>query len=144
MAARVNRLVLVIACALIDSENNVLLTQRPPGRSMAGLWEFPGGKCEAGETPEGCLIRELHEEIGIIVTPQDLTPLGFASHTYGPEDGDFHLLMPLYVCRKWLGACHPKEGQNLAWIAPSHLRDYPMPAADLPLIGPLLSFLAEP
>ncbi len=137
------RLVLVIACALIDGENNALLTQRPPGKAMAGLWEFPGGKCEAGETPEACLIRELHEELGIAVAPHDLTPLYFASHSYGPAEGDFHLLMPLYVCRNWQGACHPCEGQNLAWVGPAQLRDYAMPAADKPLIGPLQDWIKK-
>jgi len=137
------RLVLVIACALIDSENNVLLTQRPSGKAMAGLWEFPGGKCETGETPEDCLIRELREELAIAVASRDLTPLCFASHRYGPAEGDFHLLMPLYVCRNWQGVCRALEGQNLAWVRPAHLRDYPMPAADAPLIGPLQKFLAE-
>ncbi len=143
MAGGVTRLVLVIACALIDGENKVLLTRRPPGKAMAGLWEFPGGKCETGETPEACLIRELHEELGIAVAPHDLTPLCFASHRYGPAEGDFHLLMPLYVCRNWQGACHPNEGQNLTWARPAQLRDYAMPAADAPLIGPLQLFLAE-
>ncbi len=136
-------LVLVIACALIDSGNRVLLTQRPPGKAMAGLWEFPGGKCEADETPEICLMRELREELGIAVSPRDLTPLGFASHAYGPEAGDFHLLMPLYACREWRGQCRPLEGQNLAWAGSSQLRDFPMPAADAPLIAPLREFLAK-
>lgn len=142
MAVGVKRLVLVIACALINSENNVLLTQRPPGKAMAGLWEFPGGKCEAGETPEACLIRELREELSIAVASHDLTPLCFASHTYGPTEGDFHLLMPFYVCRHWQGICHPCEAQELAWVSAAHLRDYAMPAADKPLIGPLQLLLA--
>lgn len=135
------RLVLVIACALIDGGNQILLAQRPPGKPMAGLWEFPGGKCDAGETPEGCLIRELHEELGIEVASHNLTPLSFASHTYGPADGDFHLLMPLYVCREWRGVCHPAEAQNLAWVNPAQLADYPMPAADEPLIRPLRGWI---
>jgi len=134
------KLILVVACALIDDGNRVLLAQRPPGKSMAGLWEFPGGKCETGETPESCLIRELHEELHILVDAQNLTPLCFASHGYGPEYGDFHLLMPLYVCTQWQGVCRALEGQNLAWIAPSQLSDYPMPAADAPLIGPLRQY----
>ncbi|MEQ1888610.1 MAG: (deoxy)nucleoside triphosphate pyrophosphohydrolase [Alphaproteobacteria bacterium] len=136
-----NRLVLAVACALIDSENRVLLAQRPPGKPMAGLWEFPGGKCEPGETPEAALIRELHEELGIAAEPRNLIPLCFASHSYGPESGDFHLLMPLYACRQWRGECRPREAQNLIWAAASHLCDYPMPAADEPLIGPLQHFL---
>ncbi len=135
------RLVLVIACALIDGANRVLLAQRPPNKAMAGLWEFPGGKCEAGETPEACLIRELHEELDIEVAAMNLAPLTFVSHSYGPQDGDFHLLMPLYVCREWHGVCHAAEAQNLAWVRPAQLRDYPMPAADLPLIAPLREFL---
>ena len=135
------RLVLVIACALIDAADRVLLTQRPEGKAMAGLWEFPGGKCESGETPESCLARELDEELGIDVEVQDLTPLSFASHTYGPEDGDFHLLMPLYVCRKWRGECRAAEAQSLAWVQAAQLNDYSMPAADAPLIGPLQKFL---
>lgn len=136
------RLVLVIACALINDANHVLLTRRPAGKAMAGLWEFPGGKCEPGETPESCLIRELQEELGIAVEPRDLTPLTFASHGYGPQAGDFHLLMPLYVCRRWQGLCRPAEAQQLVWTPPVKLRDYPMPAADEPLIGPLQAMLA--
>lgn len=131
------QLVLVMACALIDTEGRILLTQRPPGKTMAGLWEFPGGKCEPSETPEACLIRELREELDICVTPGCLTPLSFASHTYGPDAGNFHLLMPLYVCRQWLGECRGMEGQPLAWVAPERLREYPMPPADAPLIAPL-------
>jgi 8-oxo-dGTP diphosphatase len=134
------KLVLVTACALIDRDHRILLAQRPPGKSMAGLWEFPGGKCEPGETPEFSLIRELREELDISVPVQNLMPLCFASHTYGPEFGDFHLLMPLYVCTEWQGACRALEGQNLNWVAPSFLRDYPMPGADEPLIGPLQKF----
>jgi 8-oxo-dGTP diphosphatase len=143
MAGAVMQLVLVIACALIDASNRVLLTRRPQGKAMAGLWEFPGGKCEPGETPESCLVRELKEELCIIVAEQDLTPLSFASHAYGPADGDFHLLMPLYACRKWGGDCRPAEGQNLVWAPPGQLSDYAMPAADEPLIGPLRAYLAD-
>jgi 8-oxo-dGTP diphosphatase len=124
------KLVLVAACALIDVDGRILLAQRPPGRSMAGLWEFPGGKVEAGERPEETLIRELAEELAIVVKEACLAPLTFASHSY-PE---FHLLMPLYVCRRWEGTAMPKEGQQLAWVRPNRLREYPMPEADIPLI----------
>jgi 8-oxo-dGTP diphosphatase len=131
------RLVLVAACALIDADGRVLLAQRPAGKSMAGLWEFPGGKLEAGETPEACLIRELHEELGIETWGSCLAPLAFASHAYG----DFHLLMPLFACRKWSGIPQGREGQALAWARPQKLRDYPMPPADLPLIAILQDWL---
>ena len=124
------RLVLVAACALIDTDGRVLLAERPAGRQMAGLWEFPGGKVEAGERPEETLIRELKEELGISVEEACLAPLTFASHTY-PE---FHLLMPLFVCRRWQGIVTAQEGQKLAWVRPNRLRDYAMPPADLPLI----------
>jgi 8-oxo-dGTP diphosphatase len=124
------KLILVSAVALIDPEGRVLLAQRPPGKSMAGLWEFPGGKIEQGETPEAALIRELHEELGIETWASCLAPLTFASHAY-PE---FHLLMPLFACRKWGGIVTAKERQTLAWVRPERLRDYPMPPADLPLI----------
>jgi 8-oxo-dGTP diphosphatase len=124
------RLVLVAACALIDADGRVLLAQRPAGRPMAGLWEFPGGKVEAGERPEETLIRELKEELGISVEEACLAPLTFASHSY-PE---FHLLMPLFVCRRWEGMVTAQEGQKLAWVRPNRLRDYVMPPADLPLI----------
>jgi 8-oxo-dGTP diphosphatase len=130
-------IVLVAACALIDADGRVLIAQRPAGRSMAGLWEFPGGKVEAGETPEMTLIRELHEELGITVKEDCLAPLTFASHSYA----DFHLLMPLYVCRRWEGVVRPQEGQKLAWVRPNRLRDYPMPPADLPLISHLTDLL---
>ena len=129
--------VLVAACALIDPDGRILLAQRPPGRSMAGLWEFPGGKVEAGERPEQSLIRELEEELGIIVEEPCLAPLTFASHRYA----DFHLLMPLYVCRKWEGTVQPREGQALAWVRPNRLRDYPMPPADEPLIPHLIGLM---
>jgi len=128
---------LVSAVALIDKDGRVLLAQRPEGKSMAGLWEFPGGKVESGETPEAALIRELHEELGIDTWKSCLAPLTFASHNYG----DFHLLMPLFVCRKWTGTPHPQEGQRLAWARARDLRDYPMPPADVPLIPILRDWL---
>jgi 8-oxo-dGTP diphosphatase len=131
------KIVLVAACALIDADGRVLIAQRPPGRSMAGLWEFPGGKIEAGETPEATLIRELKEELGIVVNEACLAPLTFASHSYP----GFHLLMPLYVCRRWEGIVAPQEGQALAWVRPNKLKDYPMPPADVPLISHLTSLL---
>ncbi len=122
--------VLVSAVALIDPDGRILLAQRPEGKSMAGLWEFPGGKIESGETPEAALIRELQEELGIDTWASCLAPLTFASHSY---DG-FHLLMPLFVCRKWNGTPIPREGQKLAWVRAKDLRSYPMPEADVPLI----------
>jgi 8-oxo-dGTP diphosphatase len=131
------KVVLVVACALIDTDARVLLAERPPGRSMAGLWEFPGGKVEAGERPEETLIRELKEELGITVKEACLAPLTFASHAYP----DFHLLMPLYVCRRWDGTVAPQEGQRIAWVRPNKLRDYPMPPADEPLIAHLTGLL---
>jgi 8-oxo-dGTP diphosphatase len=131
------KLVLVAACALIDADGRVLLAQRPAGKAMAGLWEFPGGKVEAGETPEATLIRELNEEIGIVVKEACLAPLTFASHSYD----DFHLLMPLYVCRRWEGIVSAQEGQQLAWVRPNRLKDYPMPPADVPLISHLTTLL---
>jgi 8-oxo-dGTP diphosphatase len=131
------KIVLVSAVALIDADGRVLLAQRPEGKSLAGLWEFPGGKVEAGETPEVALIRELKEELGIDTWQSCLAPLTFASHAY-PE---FHLLMPLFACRKWQGTATPREGQTLAWVRPSALRDYPMPPADLPLIPILRDWL---
>jgi|TARA_B100001167_G_C16750267_1_gene295765 8-oxo-dGTP diphosphatase len=129
--------VLVAAVALIDPDGRVLLAQRPEGKSMAGMWEFPGGKVEPGETPEAALIRELHEELGIETWNSCLAPLTFASHAY---DG-FHLLMPLYACRKWQGIARPQEGQRLAWARARDLRSYPMPPADIPLIPMLQSWL---
>ena len=128
---------LVSAAALIDPEGRVLLAQRPPGKSMAGLWEFPGGKLNPGETPEAALIRELQEELGIDTWTSCLAPLTFASHTYET----FHLLMPLFACRRWNGIATPREGQTLAWVRPAALRDYPMPPADLPLIPILRDWL---
>jgi 8-oxo-dGTP diphosphatase len=131
------RLVLVAAVALVDADGRVLLAQRPDGKAMAGLWEFPGGKVEEGETPETCLMRELDEEIGISTWASCLAPLTFASHAYE----DVHLLMPLYACRKWQGIPEPREAQALAWVRPARLRDYPMPPADLPLIPILRDWL---
>ena len=129
--------VLVSAVALIDKDGRVLLAQRPEGKSMAGLWEFPGGKVEPGETPEQALIRELQEELGIDTWQSCLAPLTFASHGYE----SFHLLMPVFACRKWDGIPTSKEGQNLAWVRAQNLRDYPMPPADLPLIPILRDWL---
>jgi 8-oxo-dGTP diphosphatase len=131
------KLVLVAACALIDADGRVLIAQRPEGKTMAGLWEFPGGKVEAGEQPEQSLIRELREELGITVKPECLAPLTFASHSYP----DFHLLMPLYVCRRWEGFVQAREKQRLKWVRPDELRDYPMPPADEPLIPHLTALL---
>ncbi|MBC7157418.1 MAG: (deoxy)nucleoside triphosphate pyrophosphohydrolase [Rhodobacteraceae bacterium] len=131
------RVVLVSAVALIDADGRVLLAQRPEGRTMAGLWEFPGGKVEPHETPEAALIRELHEELGIDTWASCLAPLTFASHPYP----DFHLLMPLFACRKWQGVPHPREGQRLAWVRPREMRDYAMPPADIPLIPILRDWL---
>ena len=128
---------LVSAVALIDRDGRVLLAQRPEGKSMAGLWEFPGGKVEVGETPETALIRELEEELGINTWASCLAPLSFASHSYD----DFHLLMPLFACRKWQGTPHPKEGQILKWVHVRDLRNYPMPPADIPLIPVLRDWL---
>ena len=129
--------VLVAACALVDADGRVLLAQRPAGKPMAGLWEFPGGKVEQGERPEQTLIRELKEELSIVVREDCLAPLTFASHVYP----DFHLLMPLYVCRRWEGAVGATEGQKLAWVRPNKLRDYDMPPADVPLISHLMTLL---
>jgi 8-oxo-dGTP diphosphatase len=139
LARRLNgvKLVLVAACALIDPDGRVLLAERPAGRPMAGLWEFPGGKVEAGERPEQTLIRELKEELGIAVEEACLAPLTFASHAYP----DFHLVMPLYVCRRWEGIVAAQEGQKLAWVRPNRLRDYEMPPADLPLIPHLTTLI---
>src|SRR5437764_1898535 len=131
------KLTLVVACALVDADKRVLIAQRPEGKTLAGLWEFPGGKVEPGERPEQTLIRELHEEIGIDVSEPCLAPLTFASHAYE----NFHLLMPLYICRRWEGQVIAREGQALAWVRASKLRDYRMPPADIPLIPHLLDLL---
>jgi 8-oxo-dGTP diphosphatase len=133
----VSEIVLVAACALIDSDGRVLLAERPAGKMMAGLWEFPGGKVEQNERPEETLIRELKEELGIVVKEPCLAPLTFASHSYP----NFHLLMPLYVCRRWEGTVAAQEGQQLAWVKPNRLRDYKMPPADEPLVSHLIALL---
>ncbi|MRG55199.1 NUDIX domain-containing protein [Phyllobacterium sp. SYP-B3895] len=138
MSERVSHpILLVTACALVDADGRVLLTQRPEGKSLAGLWEFPGGKVDPGETPEESLIRELHEELGITVKPACLAPLTFASHTYET----FHLLMPLFICRRYEGIPRPMEGQALKWVRAKDMRDYPMPPADIPLIPFLIDLL---
>ena len=131
------KLVLVVAAALIDADGRVLITQRPVGKRLAGLWEFPGGKVEPGERPEAALIRELGEELGIEVEEACLAPLTFASHAYE----DFHLLMPLYVCRCWQGGVAAREAQAIKWVMPRSLRDYPMPPADAPLVPALIDLL---
>ncbi len=128
---------LVSAVALIDVDGRVLLAQRPEGKAMAGLWEFPGGKVEQGETPEVALIRELQEELGIDTWKSCLAPLTFASHSYS----DFHLIMPLFACRKWQGTPTSREGQTLKWVRPLEMRNYPMPEADIPLIATLRDWL---
>lgn len=131
------RLVLVVACALLDADNRVLICQRPEGKTLAGLWEFPGGKVEPGEAPEDALIREMEEEVGITIRKPCLAPLTFASFAYET----FHLLMPLYVCRRWEGRVTSREGQAIAWVRPNRLRDYPMPPADEPLIPHLIDLV---
>jgi len=135
--AKQRRILLVAACALVDADGRILLAQRPEGKQLAGLWEFPGGKVEPGETPEETLIRELDEELGIATNIPCLAPLTFASHTYD----DFHLLMPLYVCRRFEGTARGREGQAIKWVRPKALRDYPMPPADEPLIPFLMDLL---
>ncbi|MBY0530812.1 MAG: 8-oxo-dGTP diphosphatase MutT [Xanthobacteraceae bacterium] len=134
------KLLIVAACALIDADNRVLIAKRPANKDMAGLWEFPGGKVDPGERPEVTLIRELKEELGIDVQEACLAPLTFASHTY-PQ---FQLLMPLWVCRRWEGEVEALEGQELAWVRPNRLRDYPIPPADEPLIPHLIELLSIP
>jgi 8-oxo-dGTP diphosphatase len=136
-SAKSRRILLVAACALVDADGRILLAQRPEGKSLAGLWEFPGGKVEPGETPEETLIRELDEELGIQTKVACLAPLTFASHTYD----DFHLLMPLYICRRFEGTAHGREGQAIKWVRAKALRDYPMPPADEPLIPFLMDLL---
>jgi 8-oxo-dGTP diphosphatase len=131
------KILLVAACALIDTDRRVLIAQRPEGKSLAGLWEFPGGKVEHGETPEETLVRELQEELGIVTQVPCLAPLTFASHSYD----DFHLLMPLYICRRYEGIARGMEGQALKWVRARDLRDYPMPPADEPLIPFLTDLL---
>ncbi len=131
------KLLLAVAVALIDQDCRVLIAQRPEGKTLAGLWEFPGGKVELDERPEAALIRELHEELGIAVEEACLAPLTFASFAYP----DFHLLMPLYICRRWKGFISPRENQALKWVRPQDLRAYPMPPADAPLIPALLDLL---
>jgi 8-oxo-dGTP diphosphatase len=132
------KILLVVAVALIDADDRILVAQRPPGKQLAGLWEFPGGKVDANERPEAALIRELREELGIEVKEACLAPLTFASHAYE----DFHLLMPLYVCRRWQGLAVPREGQALKWLRAGQLRDVPMPPADEPLIPALIELLS--
>ena len=131
------KLTLVVACALVDADKRVLIAQRPAGKTLAGLWEFPGGKVEPGERPETTLIRELREELGITISEPCLAPLTFASHAYD----SFHLLMLLYICRRWEGSLTAREGQKLAWVRANKLRDYPMPPADIPLIAHLQDLL---
>ncbi len=135
--AAAGRLVLVVAAALVDVDGRVLIAKRPAGKAMAGLWEFPGGKVHDGETPEAALVRELQEELGIDTRQSCLAPVAFASHAYD----DFHLLMPLFACRVWQGEPAAREGQDLAWVRPARLRDYPMPPADEPLVALLRDLL---
>lgn len=130
-------LLIVVACALVDLDSRVLVTSRPKSKTMAGMWEFPGGKIELGETPEQALIRELKEELGITTFTSCLAPVNFASHEYE----DFHLLMPLYICRKWEGILQPRENQEMKWVRPVNLRDLNMPPADIPLIHSLIDLL---
>jgi 8-oxo-dGTP diphosphatase len=130
-------ILLVVAAALVDADGRVLIAERPAGRSMAGLWEFPGGKVADGESPEAALVRELREELSIEVCDTCLAPFTFASHAYD----DFHLLMPLYLCRRWEGEICPREGQRIKWVRAARLQDYPMPPADLPLIPMLFDLL---
>lgn len=131
------RVVLVVAAALVDADGRVLLTQRPPGKALAGMWEFPGGKVEAGETPEAALVRELREELQLDISAACLAPFAFASHGYD----DFHLLMPLYLCRRWAGQPVAREGQQMKWVRPLQMRELPMPPADIPLVAMLRDLL---
>lgn len=133
------KLVLVAAIALIDDTGRVLVAERPAGKSMAGLWEFPGGKIEPGERPEDCLVRECREELGIDIAPENLTPLTFASHGYD----DFHLMMPVWRCSRWTGTPTGCEGQNLRWVDAVELRGLPMPPADVPLLAPIIQAMAD-
>ena len=133
------KVVYVAAAALINQDGDILLAQRPEGKAMAGLWEFPGGKIESGETPEAALVRELQEELTIKVTENDLKPITFASHTYE----NFHLFMPLYEVKRWIGSPRPVEGQELAWVAPKDLHSYPAPAADIPLFDALIDCVRD-
>ncbi len=137
MSNQAAKLVLVAACALIDSDGRILVAERPQGKSMAGLWEFPGGKVEDGERPEDTVIREMHEELGITIREACLSPFIFASHAYP----DFHLLMPLYLCRRWEGIVTPRESQKVKWVMPRDLRTLAMPPADVPLIALLADYL---
>lgn len=136
-APKSGKLLLVSAVALIDADGRILLAQRPVGKDMAGLWEFPGGKIHEGETPEDALVRELKEELGLETSPACLSPIAFASHAYEK----FHLLMPLYICRNWRGTIEAREGQALRWVMPSELSSFPMPPADVPLVAALLDAL---
>jgi 8-oxo-dGTP diphosphatase len=131
------KLVLVAAAALIDTDGRVLLAQRPEGKSMAGMWEFPGGKVESGERPEQTVIREFFEELGVTIQEACLAPFAFASHAYD----EFHLLMPVFVCRRWEGIAIPREGQKLAWVHPREMKNYSMPPADVPLVAQLRDLL---
>jgi len=139
LTERNRHLLIVVACALLNADNHILLAERPVGKNLAGLWEFPGGKLETGETPEAALIRELHEELGLRVEEKHLEPFYFASHPHA----DFHLLMPLYLCRYFQGTPQGCEGQRLAWVSPQNLGNYPMPPADPPLVRALQKLLAE-
>jgi len=134
---QLSKILFVVAAALVDTDGRVLIAQRPPGKALAGLWEFPGGKLNQGERPEQALMRELDEELGIAVQEACLAPLTFASHAYA----DFHLLMPLWICRRWEGLVEAREAQALKWVRPGKLRDFPMPPADEPLIPPLIDLL---